>query len=162
MKELERISIIVSIALAIIFVFLTTELKQCRKVTDSKIDTITRVEIKEREIFIRDTIRIKSTAWKIKDSIIFLEGDSIPCGDTSFVAQSDSIIAPSGDTLNLAFSYFNRKGNFSLVFRPRPDSILVKEVTIPIMKEEPYPYGAIFGAFGIGTILGIVLMMNVR
>lgn len=162
MKEVNQIGVIISISLAIVFIFLSIEIKQCSKPNYIERDTLTRVEIKEREVFIRDTIRIKSTAWKVRDSLIFIEGDSIPCGDTSFVAQSDSIIVPSGDTLNLAFSYFDRKGNFSLLFRPRPDSILVKEVTIPIMKEEPYPYGAILGAFGIGTILGIVLMMNTR
>lgn len=160
MKELQKTTIIVSIALAIVFIFLSIEVKQCSKPSYIERDTLTRVEIKEREVFIRDTIRIKSTAWKVKDSLIFIEGDSIPCGDTSFVAQADSVITTSGDTLNLSFSYFNRKGNFSLAFKPRPDSILTREIMIPIVKEEPYPYGMIFGALGIGTILGILMIQK--
>lgn len=118
-----------------------------------KQDTINLVTIRERPVYITDTIKVKSVAWKTKDSIIFVDNE-IPCNDTAFVAQSDSIIVPTGDTLNLAFNYSNRRGGFSLVFKPRPDSIQTKIITIPVKTEE-YPYGTIIGAFGLGILVGV-------
>lgn len=123
-----------------------------------KQDTIKLVAVRERPVYITDTIKVKSVAWKTKDSIIFVDNE-IPCNDTSFVAQADSVIVPTGDTLNLAFNYSNRRGGFSLVFKPRPDSVITQVVTVPVYKED-YPYGAIIGTFGLGILVGVVSVLN--
>ena len=89
-------------------------------------DTITQVQLIERPVTIRDSVHTKSVTIKTKDTIYFLDKPVvIPCGDTSFIAQSDSVITATRDTINMAFAYANRKGHFSLVYRPRPDSIKV-------------------------------------
>jgi hypothetical protein len=121
---------------------------------ETKIDTLQMITVVPREVFITDTIKVKSVAWKTKDSLIFVENE-IPCSDTNFVAQSDSIIVPTGDTLNLAFNYFQRKGSFSMVYKPRPDSIVYREILKPIIKESEYPYSHILGAIGVGILIGV-------
>lgn len=143
---------LISFLLGILFMMLT-QFKTCRKKEQLKADTVNMIQIVPREVFITDTIRVKSVAWKTKDSLIFVESE-IPCNDTSFIAQSDSIIVPTGDTINLAFNYMNRKGSFSLVYKPRPDSIVFREIIKPVKSEEPFPYGHILGAIGLGILLG--------
>ena len=54
----------------------------------------------------------------------------------------------------MAFNYANRKGFFSLVYRPRPDSIKIETIKIPI--EQPTNYGFLAGTFGFGLFLGLL------
>ena len=139
------------------FVAIMTEWRSCSVIPQRiKIDTLHSVQIMERPVFITDTIKVKSVSWKTKDSVIFIS-EEIPCNDTAFVAQADSVIVPTGDTLNLAFNYQDRRGSFSLVFKPRPDTIMTREILKPIETEAPFPFAAIFGALGLGTILGLYL-----
>jgi len=117
-------------------------------------DTITRVEVLERPVTIRDSVHTKSVTIKTKDTVYFLEKPvEIPCGDTSFIAQSDSVITATRDTINMAFAYANRKGHFSLVYRPRPDSI--KVITLPTEVRTENNWGWVIGALGIGLGLGV-------
>lgn len=117
-------------------------------------DTITRVEVFERPVTIRDSVHTKSVTIKTKDTVYFLEKPvEIPCGDTSFIAQSDSVITATKDTINMAFTYANRKGYFSLVFKPRPDSIIT--VQLPVVKTETKTEWAwLLGLFGLGLGIG--------
>ena len=117
-------------------------------------DTITTVQLIERPVTIRDSVHTKSVTIKTKDTIYFLDKPVvIPCGDTAFVAQSDSVITATRDTINMAFAYANRKGYFSLVFKPRPDSIIT--VQLPIVKTETKTEWAwLLGLFGLGLGIG--------
>jgi hypothetical protein len=116
-------------------------------------DTTTQVQIVERPVYISDTIRVKSIQLKYKD-YFYTDTVNIPCNDTNFIAQADSIITPTSDTINMAFNYANRKGFFSLVYRPRPDSIQVQTITVPV--EAKQNYGFLVGTFGLGLVLGVV------
>jgi hypothetical protein len=117
-------------------------------------DTITTVQLIERPVTIRDSVHTKSVTIKTKDTIYFLDKPVIiPCGDTAFVAQSDSVITATQDTINMAFAYANRKGHFSLVYRPRPDSI--KVVTLPTEVVTDNNWSWVIGALGIGLGLGV-------
>jgi len=121
-----------------------------KKVTD----TITTVQLIERPVTIRDSVHTKSVTIKTKDTIYFLDKPVvIPCGDTSFIAQSDSVITATRDTINMAFAYANRKGHFSLVYRPRPDSI--KVITLPTEVVTENNWGWVVGALGVGLGLGV-------
>ncbi len=117
-------------------------------------DTITQVQLIERPVTIRDSVHTKSVTIKTKDTIYFLDKPVvIPCGDTAFVAQSDSVITATRDTINMAFAYANRKGHFSLVYRPRPDSI--KVVTLPTQVVTENNWSWVVGALGLGLGLGV-------
>jgi hypothetical protein len=117
-------------------------------------DTITTVQLIERPVTIRDSVHTKSVTIKTKDTIYFLDKPVIiPCGDTSFIAQSDSVITATRDTINMAFAYANRKGHFSLVYRPRPDSI--KVITLPTEVRTERNWGWVVGALGVGLGLGV-------
>jgi hypothetical protein len=117
-------------------------------------DTITTVQLIERPVTIRDSVHTKSVTIKTKDTIYFLDKPVIiPCGDTSFIAQSDSVITATRDTINMAFAYANRKGHFSLVYRPRPDSI--KVITLPTEVKTENNWGWVVGALGVGLGLGV-------
>lgn len=117
-------------------------------------DTITTVQLIERPVTIRDSVHTKSVTIKTKDTIYFLDKPVIiPCGDTAFIAQSDSVITATRDTINMAFAYANRKGHFSLVYRPRPDSI--KVITLPTEVKTENNWGWVVGALGVGLGLGV-------
>jgi hypothetical protein len=117
-------------------------------------DTITQVQLIERPVTIRDSVHTKSVTIKTKDTIYFLDKPVvIPCGDTAFVAQSDSVITATRDTINMAFAYANRKGHFSLVYRPRPDSI--KVITLPTQVVTENNWSWVVGALGVGLGLGV-------
>ena len=117
-------------------------------------DTVTKVQLIERPVTIRDSVHTKSVTIKTKDTIYFLDKPVvIPCGDTSFIAQSDSVITATRDTINMAFAYANRKGHFSLVYRPRPDSI--KVITLPTEVVTENNWGWVVGALGVGLGLGV-------
>ncbi len=143
--------------------FILLEVRGCKERPTHFIrkDTIQSTKIIERPVFIRDTIKIKSVAWKFKDSLIYVETGELPCNDTSFIAQADSVITNTGDTLNLAFSYHDRKGNFSLVFKPRPDSVLIKTIEIPITEPNKLSdFGALLGTFGLGLLIGVGAVLS--
>lgn len=117
-------------------------------------DTITRIIA--RPITIRDTIKTKSVLIKYKDSIYFVERPvQIPCKDTTFIAQADSVITNTGDTVNMAFNYRNGNGYFSMVFRPRPDSI--QTISIPVVHKET-AFEWLFPAFITGAIIGAMVV----
>ena len=116
-------------------------------------DTITQVQVLERPVTIRDSVHTKSVTIRNRDTIYFIDKPvEIPCGDTAFIAQADSVITATQDTINMAFAYANRKGHFSLVYRPRPDSI--KVITLPTQIEKETEWGWVVGALGIGLGLG--------
>lgn len=117
----------------------------------SKTDTVTKVVT--RPVTIRDTVRVKSVMVKYKDTTYFVERPvKIPCGDTAFIAQSDSVITTTKDTVNMAFSYNKGYGHFSLVFKPRPDTL--QTITVPVI-EERTAWEWLAPAFIIGLVLGV-------
>ena len=137
----------------ILGIFLGSSCHESASVTMFNNDTTTQVQIVERPVYISDTIRVKSIQLKYKD-YFYTDTVNIPCNDTNFIAQADSIITPTSDTINMAFNYANRKGFFSLVYRPRPDSIQVQTITVPV--EAKQNYGFLVGTFGLGLVLGVV------
>lgn len=117
-------------------------------------DTITQVQIIERPVTIRDSVHTKSVMIRNRDTVYFVDKPvEIPCGDTAFIAQSDSVITATQDTINMAFAYANRKGHFSLVYKPRPDSI--KVVTLPTEVVTESNWSWVVGALGLGLGLGV-------
>jgi len=125
----------------------------CNKGSGGKNDTSVVTKLVERPVYIKDTIKVKSVQLKYKD-YFHTDTVDIPCNDTNFIAQADSVITSTNDTINMAFNYTNRRGYFSLVYRPRPDSIQVKTITVPV--EEKQNYGYLCGAFGLGLVLGVL------
>lgn len=119
------------------------------------IDTVRTVQVIERPVTVRDSVHTKSIMIKTSDTVYFVDKPiSIPCGDTAFVAQSDSVITSTRDTINMAFNYAAKKGYFSLVFKPRPDSIIT--VQLPAVKETKTEWGWVLGALGVGFGLGAI------
>lgn len=137
----------------ILGIFLGSSCHESASVTMFNNDTTNQVQIVERPVYISDTIKVKSVQLKYKD-YFYTDTVNIPCNDTNFIAQADSIITPTSDTINMAFNYANRKGFFSLVYRPRPDSIQVQTITVPV--EAKQNYGFLVGTFGLGLVLGVV------
>lgn len=151
----EILNALVIIAVIIIIAFISGLHVGGKRLTWNK-DTVTKVTIIERPVTIRDSVHTKSVTIKTKDTVYFIDKPvEIPCGDTAFIAQSDSVITATQDTINMAFAYANRKGHFSLVYRPRPDSI--KVITLPPVIETKHEYGWILGALGIGFGIGAYL-----
>lgn len=138
-----------------LLIAIVTMFRDCNKptFTKGKADTVT--QIVTRPVTIRDTIRVKSVMVKYKDTAYFVERPiQIPCEDTAFIAQSDSVITETKDTVNMAFSYNNGFGHFSLVFKPRPDSI--QTVTVPVVeKQTTWEWLAPVFIIGLGLGLGI-------
>jgi hypothetical protein len=115
-------------------------------------DTVTAVIT--RPVTVRDTVRVKSVMVKHKDTTYFIERPvNIPCGDTSFIAQADSVITSTMDTVNMAFAYNKGKANFSLVFKPRPDSVQTITVPVPVENNNAWTWGP--AIFAVGVLLGI-------
>ena len=127
----------------------------CNKPNYVKGKTDTVVNIVARPVTVRDTIKTKSVMIKYKDTTYFIDRPiEIPCKDTAFVAQADSVITNTQDTVNMAFNYRNGLGYFSLVFKPRPDSI--KTINIPIEKQVT-DYTWLPATLGLGIITGIII-----
>jgi hypothetical protein len=127
--------------------------KTCNKPTYvyGKKDTVT--NIVARPVTIRDTIKTKSVMVKYKDTTYFIERPiEIPCKDTAFIAQADSVITLTKDTINMAFNYRDGLGHFSLVFKPRPDSI--QTITVPVEKQVS-DYTWLPVTFVVGALVGI-------
>lgn len=152
MKSSELLNALVILAVLLIIGFVSG--MHMGKSSKRMTDTVTKVQVIERPVTIRDSVHTKSVTIKTKDTIYFLEKPiEIPCGDTAFIAQSDSVITATQDTINMAFAYANRKGHFSLVYRPRPDSI--KVVTLPTQVVTENNWSWVVGALGIGLGLGV-------
>lgn len=152
MKFSEVLNALVILAVLLIIGFVSG--LHMGKSSNRMTDTVTKVTVIERPVTIRDSVHTKSVTIKTKDTIYFLEKPiEIPCGDTAFIAQSDSVITATQDTINMAFAYANRKGHFSLVYRPRPDSI--KVITLPTEIRTENNWTWVIGALGIGLGLGV-------
>jgi hypothetical protein len=152
MKSSELLNALVILAVLLIIGFVSG--MHMGKSSNRMTDTVTKVQVIERPVTIRDSVHTKSVTIKTKDTIYFLDRPvEIPCGDTAFIAQSDSVITATQDTINMAFAYANRKGHFSLVYRPRPDSI--KVVTLPTQVVTENNWSWVIGALGIGLGLGV-------
>lgn len=144
----------IGLTFGLLIAIVVTFREGCKRpnMSKGKADTIT--QIVTRPVTIRDTIRVKSVMVKYKDTAYFIERPvNIPCNDTAFIAQSDSVITTTKDTVNMAFSYNNGLGHFSLVFRPRPDSI--QTITVPVIQERT-SWEWLGPAFIIGVALGIM------
>lgn len=161
-KDLLNIDVLTKVVASISIVFAFLYLSTCNKtpaIKLSKQDTTYKIRIVERPVYIKDTIKVKSVLWKYSDTTIFVDKE-IPCNDTSFIAQADSVLLTSGDTLNMAFSYAERRGNFSLVFKPRPDSIITQTILQQVPTDESYPYGTMIGTFGLGILIGVAAALS--
>lgn len=152
-RDYKLIGLVLAIFLLIIAGFAGGFELATRKASHHR-DTVKIVKVIERPVTIRDSVHTKSITIKTHDTTYFIDKPvSIPCGDTSFVAQSDSVITATKDTINMAFTYAARKGYFSLVFKPRPDSIIT--VQLPVVKTESKTEWAwLLGTFGLGLGLG--------
>lgn len=152
-RDYKLIGLVLAIFLLIIAGFAGGFELASRRASHGK-DTVKIVQVIERPVTIRDSVHTKSVMIKHSDTTYFIDKPvEIPCGDTSFVAQSDSVITATKDTINMAFAYANRKGYFSLVFKPRPDSIIT--VQLPVVKTETKTEWAwLLGLFGLGIGIG--------
>lgn len=152
-RDYKLIGLVLAIFLLIIAGFAGGFELASRKALQNR-DTLKIVQVIERPVTIRDSVHTKSIMIKTSDTTYFVDKPvSIPCGDTSFVAQSDSVITNTKDTINMAFAYANRKGYFSVVFKPRPDSIIT--VQLPVVKTETKTEWAwLLGLFGLGLGIG--------
>lgn len=118
-------------------------------------DTVKTVQTINRPVFVKPEVRVKQILIPYKDTMYVKE--QLPC-DSSFIAQADSVITTTGDTIQVAFSHnpFD-KSFFSMVVKPRPDSILTKTIEIPVMVEsKTNDIGWIISAFAIGLGIGIL------
>lgn len=118
-------------------------------------DTVKTVQIIERPVFIKPEVRVKEILIPYKDTMYVKE--QLPC-DSAFIAQADSVITTTGDTIQVAFSHIPfDKSFFSMVVKPRPDSILTKTIEIPVIQEsKTTDIGWIISAFAIGLGIGIL------
>lgn len=117
-------------------------------------DTVTNVQIIPRQVFVKPEVLVKSILVPYKDTIRLSE--RIPC-DTSFIAQADSVITSTGDTINVAFTHKVNESYFSMIVKPRPDSILTKTIEVPVIKEvSTTEIGWIISALAIGLGIGLL------
>jgi hypothetical protein len=81
----------------------------------------------------------------------------IPC-DTPFIAHSDSIITTTNDTIHVAFTNNPATNSyFSILFRPRPDSIITTTVKVPVETvKTTTDLGWVISAFAIGLGIGLL------
>jgi len=118
-------------------------------------DTVEKVRIQPREVFVKPDVRVKSILIPFKDTIYLTK--QIPC-DSAFIAQADSVITTTGDTINVAFSHNPLSQSFfSMVVKPRPDSIIVKEINVEKVEKET-DIAWIVSSFVVGLAIGILGM----
>ena len=120
-----------------------------------KRDTIKSIQTINRPVFVKPVVRVKQILVPYKDTMYVKE--QLPC-DSSFIAQADSVITTTGDTIQVAFTHnpFD-KSFFSMVVKPRPDSILTKTIEIPVIQEsKTTDIGWILSAFAIGLGVGLL------
>lgn len=118
-------------------------------------DTIEKVRIQPREIFVKPDVRIKSILVPYRDTMYVAE--QLPC-DSAFIAQADSVITTTGDTINVAFSHNPLSESFfHMVVKPRPDSIIFREIIVEKVKtEDRTDFGWIVASFIAGITIGIL------
>lgn len=118
-------------------------------------DTIEKVRIQPREVFVKPDVRIKSILVPYRDTMYVKE--QLPC-DSAFIAQADSVITTTGDTINVAFSHNPLSESFfHMVVKPRPDSIIFREIVVEKVKtEETTDFGWIVASFIAGITIGIL------
>jgi len=118
-------------------------------------DTIEKVRIQPRKVFIKPDVRIKSILIPFKDTIYVTK--QIPC-DSAFIAQADSVITTTGDTINVAFSHNPLSESFfHMIVKPRPDSIIFREIIVENTKiEKQTEWAWIVSAFVTGIAIGIL------
>ena len=122
----------------------------CIDNSNNHIDTVKSVQVIDRPVTIRDTIKIKTIKVLIKDTLI--NADVLPC-DSSFIVISDTIVTNTHDTINIGFNHINDSSFFNMHFRPRKDTILTNTITIPESKSD---YNLLIGTFGVGLFLGLL------
>lgn len=119
-----------------------------------KHDTITSVKIQPRQVFVKPDVLIKSILVPYKDTMKVLQ--KIPC-DTAFIAQADSVITTTGDTINVAFNHSPKESFFSMVVKPRPDSIIYRDLIVEKTNvEKQTEFGWLVSAFIAGIAVGIL------
>ena len=118
-------------------------------------DTIEKVRIEPREVFVKPDVRIKSILVPYRDTMYVTK--QIPC-DSAFIAQADSVITTTGDTINVAFSHNPLSESFfHMVVKPRPDSIIFREIVVEKVKtEQTTDFAWIVSAFIAGIAVGIL------
>lgn len=118
-------------------------------------DTVEKIRIQPREVFIKPDVRIKSILVPYRDTMYVKE--QIPC-DSSFIAQADSVITTTGDTINVAFSHNPMSESFfHMVVKPRPDSIIFREIEVEKVKtEKETDFAWIVASFIAGIAIGIL------
>ena len=118
-------------------------------------DTVKTVQTIARPVFVKPDVRVKQILIPYHDTMYVKE--QLPC-DSAFIAQADSVITTTGDTIQVAFSHVPfDKSFFSMVVKPRPDSILTKTIEIPVIQEsKTTDIGWIISAFAIGLGIGIL------
>lgn len=118
-------------------------------------DTIEKVRIQPREVFVKPDVRIKSILVPYRDTMYVTE--QLPC-DSAFIAQADSVITTTGDTINVAFSHNPLSESFfHMVVKPRPDSIIFREIIVEKVKTEgTTDFGWIVASFIAGITIGIL------
>lgn len=118
-------------------------------------DTVERVRIQPREVFVKPDVRIKSILIPYRDTMYVTK--QIPC-DSAFIAQADSVITTTGDTINVAFSHNPlAESFFHMVVKPRPDSIIFREIVVEKVKtEQTTDFAWIVSAFIAGIAVGII------
>lgn len=118
-------------------------------------DTIEQVRIQPREVFIKPDVRIKSILVPYKDTMYITK--QLPC-DSAFIAQADSVITSTGDTINVAFSHNPLSQSFfQMVVKPRPDSIIERQVTVEKVEKET-DIAWLVSSFVVGLAIGILGM----
>jgi hypothetical protein len=118
-------------------------------------DTVKTIQTIARPVFVKPEVRVKQILVPYRDTMYVKE--QLPC-DSAFIAQADSVITTTGDTIQVAFSHVPfDKSFFSMVVKPRPDSILTKTIEIPVIQEsKTTEFGWIISAFAIGLGIGIL------
>jgi len=118
-------------------------------------DTIEKVRIQPREVFVKPDVRIKSIMVPYHDTMYVKE--QLPC-DSAFIAQADSVITTTGDTINVAFSHNPLSESFfHMVVKPRPDSIIFREIIVEKVKtEDRTDFGWIVASLVTGIAIGIL------
>ena len=118
-------------------------------------DTVKTIQTIARPVFVKPEVRVKQILIPYMDTMYVKE--QLPC-DSAFIAQADSVITTTGDTIQVAFSHIPfDKSFFSMVVKPRPDSILTKTIEIPVIQEsKTTEFSWIISAFAIGLGIGIL------
>lgn len=118
-------------------------------------DTVEKVRIQPREVFVKPDVRIKSILVPYRDTMYVTK--EIPC-DSAFIAQADSVITTTGDTINVGFSHNPLSESFfHMVVKPRPDSIIFREIIVEKVKtEETTDFGWIVASLVTGIAIGIL------